>query len=164
MLTRFHACGLAVLLVAALLGGAAVLAGAPDETPLPQPGVEIEEVWARPALQGGNSAVYLKLTNNEAVPLVLVGARSSVARITEVHETVHEHDHEGHGHVMHMEHLHELVIAPGETVAFVPGGLHVMLIELERPLRIGDRIEVELFFAERAPVTVEAIVMIDGDD
>lgn len=126
--------------------------------------VRLQEVWVRPGIQGGNSAIYFKLTNVGNDTLTLVDAASSTARMTEVHETTHEHDdHSEHGHIMHMHHLPEIEIAPGELVSFKPGGMHVMLMDLKEPLSIGDRIQFSLIFGDHLPVQAEAVVKIASD-
>ena len=43
-------------------------------------------------------------------------------------------------------------------VRFEPSGMHVMLIDLVRPLRKGDRFPLLLVFQHAGPVRVEAIV------
>jgi copper(I)-binding protein len=47
-----------------------------------------------------------------------------------------------------------LHVAPGEKVEFAPGGLHVMLMGLKRPLKEGQVFELELLFEVAGRVTV----------
>jgi copper(I)-binding protein len=46
-----------------------------------------------------------------------------------------------------------LAIAPGKTVKFAPGGLHLMMIDLKNPLKQGDKVAVTLEFEKAGKVT-----------
>ena len=50
---------------------------------------------------------------------------------------------------MRMRQVKTLEIAPGETVALKPGGLHLMLIGLKRPLQDGEEISLNLCSGEQ---------------
>ncbi len=49
-------------------------------------------------------------------------------------------------------------IPPGETLAFGPGGAHLMLSGLKTPLREGDRFDLTLQFEAAGEVTIEVPV------
>jgi hypothetical protein len=53
-----------------------------------------------------------------------------------------------------MREVSVLHVAPGEKVEFAPGGLHVMLMGLKRPLKEGQVFELELLFEVAGRVTV----------
>ena len=55
---------------------------------------------------------------------------------------------------MTMRHVAAVELPSGETVAFEPGGLHVMLTELAGPLESGSSFELTLTFARAQPQTV----------
>jgi copper(I)-binding protein len=118
---------------------------APDaSTPeTPQGGLTVDDAWARPADTTGaaRSAAYFTLRNDLAEPVRLVAADAEAARVTEVHLSFEE------GGVMRMRPVVDGVeVAPGEAVAFEPGGYHVMLIDLKRPLAEGERFPLTLTF------------------
>lgn len=113
------------------------------------------EAWARPAQEGMNSAVYLRLVGG-AEDDELLGAAFEGAESTMLHETVAD------GDLVRMEHLMSLPLAAGEDVAFEPGGKHVMLMGLQAPLEAGQRITVTLDFAQAGSLDVEAEVRQDG--
>ena len=138
----------------------------------------VQDAWARPGPQGGNSAVYFTLRNDEAQSLVLVGAASDVAEEVAIHETVPlpaggssqgtaaSSQHGGMvmaGPAMGMRPVPSLSIRAGEAVSFKPGGLHVMLMNLRRPLAPGDRFSIQLRFAGREPLEVPVQVRLDGN-
>lgn len=47
-----------------------------------------------------------------------------------------------------------LDLKAGETVAFEPGGYHVMLLDIVEPFEVGDEIDVTLEFAKADSVTI----------
>lgn len=143
--------------------------------------VEVEDAWARPAIAQGNGAAYFVMRNVGDQPVTLVGASSTVAKYTEIHETYvidsdHSHgDHEDdHSHHHHHDHGHDhhgaasqmlgmrkidaLPLAPGEELSFEPGGYHVMLIELQQALSWGESFEMILHFEEDYSLSVPVSV------
>jgi len=152
----------AVAVLAAALAAAAVFGPAVMGQEAVDPDIRIEEAWARPGLSGGTSAVYFTLSHGGNEPLTLVGAESDVAATVELHETVLSGGSGGTGQMMRMQRINSLVVAPGETVEFVPGGLHVMLIGLRRGLAEGDEVVVALQVEGRDPVVVRAPVLTGG--
>ena len=48
-----------------------------------------------------------------------------------------------------------LVVAPGQTVKLEPGGYHVMLIGLKRPLKAGEPITATLTFQNAKPLKIQ---------
>ncbi|WP_324669114.1 SCO family protein [Geochorda subterranea] len=114
--------------------------------------VLVRDAWARPAASGDTSAVYLTLVNPTQSPDRLLEVRTDVARATEIHETRME------GDVMRMEPVHAVEVpARGEAV-LRPGGLHIMLVGLERNLRQGDRVSVVLRFERAGEVPADVPV------
>jgi periplasmic copper chaperone A len=68
----------------------------------------------------------------------LVGAASPVAGIVEIHEMSME------GNVMKMRAVPALELPAGQPVSLKPGGYHVMLLDLKRPLKAGETVPVTL--------------------
>lgn len=120
----------------------------PDAAP---PSLAITDpVVAEPA--GPNTALYLTIENDGAGADSLVAARTEVAERVELHET--RADDDG---LMAMHHLDRIDL-PGESVVRLqPGGLHVMLFEVD-DLVAGDVVEFELELERSGTVIVEAVV------
>ncbi len=115
--------------------------------------LSIKDAWARPtAIVGGNSAVYFRLVNtgNEADSLLSVDVPLAAA---EVHQTVMKAND-----IMGMEHVASVEIPAKGEVAFEQGGLHIMLIGLEKPLSVGDMLLLTLHFEHAGEVEVEIAV------
>ena len=82
----------------------------------------------------------------------MTGAQSDVAEAVELHETKMEND------VMRMQPVASVEVPAGGQVTFEPGGLHIMLIGLQRELEAGDRFKITLQFEESGTLTVEVSV------
>jgi copper(I)-binding protein len=118
--------------------------------------VQVKDAWARPAVQGQlATGAFMSLTSPDGARLV--GASSSVAGVVEIHEMVMD------GNVMKMRAVPGIDLPPGRSVELKPGGYHVMLMDLKRPLKLGDRVPVELRLETRdkrlltQPVEVEVM-------
>jgi copper(I)-binding protein len=113
----------------------------------------INHPWARPTPPGLKvTAVYFDIRNNASTPDRLVGWTSSSAMRAELHETRIE------GGMAKMRPVSALVLPANGRVKAEPGGLHLMLMELKQPLKVGDRIPVTLKFERAGSVNVEAVV------
>ena len=104
--------------------------------------VQVSEVWARPTVAGqGAAGVFMQLQTTE--PTTLIGGESPLASAVEVHEMVMQDD------VMKMRRLENgLPLTPEKGAELVPGGLHIMLIGLQKPLAVGDTVPLKLFFKD----------------
>lgn len=100
-----------------------------------------------------NSAVYFTLHNHTEINKTLIGAKSAAAQIVEVHE------HVVNNGVMKMQKTPAVSIPAGSVVKFKPGGYHIMLINVTHPIKAGDKIEIELSFAdgEAQQITATAV-------
>jgi len=118
--------------------------------------VQVKDAWARPAVQGQSATgAFMSLTSADGARLV--GASSPVAGVVEIHEMAMD------GNVMKMRAVPGIDLPPGRSVDLKPGGYHVMLMDLKRPLKLGERVPVELRFETRdkrlvtQPVEVEVM-------
>ena len=125
------------LVLALLAGGAA--AG-------PRGGVTVQGAWTRPSALGANAALYLAITAR--VGDRLIGEDSPAAARVSIHESRMV------GAMMTMRSLPALALPPGVSVRLAPGGLHLMLEGLRRPLKIGDRGAITLRFEHAGSVPV----------
>ena len=116
----------------------------------------IARPWSRAAGAGGTGAGYLTIVNRGAAADRLVSASSPAARKTELHTHMRE------GEVMRMREVPGIEIPPGQSVAFAPGGLHVMLVGLTQALQAGTTVPLTLVFERAGPVQVELHVEAAG--
>ena len=110
----------------------------------------ISQAWSR-ATPGGAKVAggFLTIENKGSAPDKLVKVIADIAGKAEVHEMAMDNG------VMKMRLLDKgLVIDPGKTVKFAPGGYHLMLQELKGPFKQGDRVPVTLQFEKAGKVAV----------
>jgi copper(I)-binding protein len=107
--------------------------------------------WSRATPQGAAVAGgYLTITNKGTAPDRLLSFSTDLADQPEVHEMKEE------GGVMKMRPLKAgLAIPPGATVRLEPGGYHLMLLKLKKPLVEGQRFKATLMFEKAGPVELE---------
>jgi copper(I)-binding protein len=107
-----------------------------------QGAVTVEQAWSRATVPGMTVGVgYLTLVNRGRVADALLGASSPVAARVEIHSSTMD------GGTMQMRQLQRVDLAPGQVVRFGPGGLHLMLVGLERALVAGGSVPLQLRFA-----------------
>lgn len=120
-------------------------------------GVQVANPWARASAgMTGAGAVYMTLSNPGAAADSLVAASSPIAATAELHTHIAE------GDVMRMRPVDSIEVPAGETVELRPGGLHVMLMNLEAPLTRDETFPLTLSFATAGDVTVDVTVLAPG--
>ncbi len=82
------------------------------------------------------TGAFMRLLSREGSRLV--GASSDVAGVVEIHEMAMQ------GNVMRMRAIPGLDLPPGQPIELKPGGYHMMLMDLKRPLKAGEKIKVDL--------------------
>lgn len=129
--------GAAVLVCAASLSGLAPALAAD---------VRVTGAWVRANAPGvAKAAAYLTLVNESARELRLIGAASPAAERVQLHRTV-ESDGQSR---MERQTGGVAVPARGER-RFQPGGLHIMLMDLEHDLEAGEALPLVLTFDDGA--------------
>jgi copper(I)-binding protein len=116
--------------------------------------LQISNPWTRATPKGAQVAGgYLKITNTGTTPDRLTGGSAEVAKRFEIHEMSMD------GGVMKMREVKEgVVIAPGATVELKPGGFHIMMVNLSKPLAKGEKVKGSLTFEKAGKVEVEFAV------
>lgn len=116
-------------------------------------GMTIVQPWARPTIAGRPlTAVYCQLVNADAQPDRLVSVRTALTPRAELHQTTRE------GDVMQMRPVEAIAVPAKQTVKLEPGGYHIMLLNLERQLKEGERFQLILKFERAGEVTVDVMV------
>ncbi len=133
---------------------AAASQSAPDATTFRAGDVTVTAPWTR-ATPGGAKVAggYLKIVNHGTTAERLLKADSSIAGHVEIHEMTMT------GGVMKMRPVTgDIVIKPGESVELAPGGLHMMFMNLKRPLKQGETVKATLAFEKAGPLEVVFMV------
>lgn len=99
--------------------------------------VTVSGAWVRGTVAGQSATgAFLELKASEHA--ALLGVASPVAKVVEVHEMVMEQD------VMKMRAIPRLDLPAGKAVDLKPGGYHIMLMGLSKPLKKGDIVPLTL--------------------
>lgn len=108
--------------------------------------------WAK-ATDEHMTGVFGTLVNESDQPLHLVGAEAEIAGTAELHETAED----GTGSTLMQEKEGGFVIEPGQSLELVPGGDHVMLMQLTEEIEPGQEVLVTLEFADGSTAPLEAV-------
>ncbi len=101
--------------------------------------VTIYEIWARPTVPGGNvSAAYMQIKSSAPVKLLKVDA--AIAGNVEIHNMNMKDG------VMEMKAVDAIDVPVNKIVELKPGGYHVMLMMLSKPINKGDSVPLKLTF------------------
>ena len=113
----------------------------------------VSDVWvqAMPPSQT-NTAAYMVITNNSPKEAIIVSASSDIAGATEIHQMS---DMDG---MMNMAMVANLHVPAQSKLTLHPGGFHIMLINLKKPVNKGDIVPVTLHFQDGSAIIVKAIV------
>jgi periplasmic copper chaperone A len=115
-------------------------------------GIETHNAWMRPIAKGETGGVYFELHNHGSESDELLSVTTDVADSAEIHESKME------GDVMKMNMLTSLPIDGFADVAFKPGGLHVMLVHVNKDFKVNDEFVIVLHFKTHEDITVHVIV------
>lgn len=113
-------------------------------------GVSIDSPWVKTTVPGGTvSAAYMQLRSE--TPVKLVKVESPVAGLVEIH------DMKMNAGVMEMKAVDAVAVPGGVPVTLKPGGLHVMLMKVAKPIHAGDKVPLTLTFegAQSKPVVLK---------
>ncbi len=137
---------LSKLAFAALL----IAAASPAIAPAAEPSISVDQPYARATPAGAaTGAVFMTLTNKTQAADRLTAASSDVADKLQIHEMAVVNG------VMQMRQLaNGLPVPAGGSVVLKPGGYHVMLIGLKKPLKAGETFPLTLTFEKAGNISV----------
>lgn len=104
--------------------------------------VTAKDAWVRgtvPAQTSTGAFVTLTSTTDAKV----VGVASPIAKMVEIHESMTM------GGVNHMHEVESVALPAGKAVQLKPGGHHVMLMGLAKPLKAGETVALTFTIEER---------------
>lgn len=165
-----------ISVLALALLAAALVAGCGDSDDGDSPAVTtaaISDAWARTtAPKATMGAAYMNITSQQADRLTGVEVSSDVAESAEIHETVmkdsmdgkamapvagQSHDAAKQKNKMTMREVKSIELPAGETVKLKPGGYHVMLLDLIKPIEAGQQVTLTLVFEKAGRQEVAAV-------
>lgn len=105
--------------------------------------VEFVDGWVRVSEysdhEGGMTGAFAEIHNSTDHDVAIVGGSAEIAMMVEAHEVAMVK-----GKMMMQKKEGGIVIPAGEVVTLEPGGLHIMLMGLKKPIAVGDQITLTL--------------------
>lgn len=130
--------------------------------------VSVTKPWARTSPSDAtNGAAYFTITSPVDDTLTGVSVDPAVAKMAQMHETSMGGGSTGTTMAgatttapqMSMSPVDTIDLKAGTAVEFKPGGYHVMMMGLAKPLKVGDTITLTLTLTKAGTVTVQAPVL-----
>ena len=113
--------------------------------------LSVQHPWVRATVAGQKATgAFMELRASE--PLELVGARSPITHVVQVHEMAVDHG------VMKMRPVANIVVPAHGKAELKPGSYHVMLIDLKAPLKEGEAVPLTLSFDDGSTQRIDAPV------
>lgn len=125
--------------------GLVLLCAAPA---LAQGGLSVSDAWIRGMPQGIPSGGYFILHNGTPKEMVLTGARTPACGNLMLHQS------QDMGGMSSMQHVDQVDVPAGGSIAFQPGGYHLMCMQAGPAVHPGAQIPVTLVFKDGATLTV----------
>ena len=117
--------------------------------------ITVEDAWARTSpMDATVGAAYMNITSSADDALVGASVDTSVAMMTQVHETTTAADGS-----MGMQEIKSLPLLAGVKTELKPGGYHIMMMKLVKPLVVGETVSITLTFESGSTQVVEVPVL-----
>ena len=123
------------------------------------PAIEVQQAWIREAPPTSRVlAGYMTIINTGDSPAEITGISSPDFARAELHHTRVEDG------VASMAPVDSIPVPAGGRVLLEPGGMHLMLFDPGRLLKLGDGVRLEVKLSDGATLTVEArVTRVSGD-
>ena len=115
--------------------------------------IVVSDAWSRPTAAGMPMGVaYFVVRNDGATDDAIVSASTPAAARVEIHQTTFSDG------MARMRPLQEITAPAHGKVAVSPGGIHLMLVDLVKPLAAGTRVPLVLQFRHAGRVEIQLAV------
>ena len=118
-----------------------------------QKNITVDHPWSKPTPPLSEYGVaYFSVSNSGQKDDILLEIKTpgEIAKSASIHDVIHD------GDMMRMREVtHGKKIPAGSTIKFQPGGSHIMLEGLPKPLKLDDKFTIELVFKNAGNVLVE---------
>lgn len=132
---------------------AALLLAAPHASAQSAAPVTATGAWVREVPAGrSTTGIFVTVKNSGAKARAIVSGKASVGDTLELHEMKSENG------MMRMAPVKSIDVPAGGQVELKPGGLHLMLFGLKKPLTVGDTVQVDLTLDDGSHVKLSAPV------
>ncbi|WP_375264237.1 copper chaperone PCu(A)C [Palleronia sp.] len=117
--------------------------------------ITVEDAWARASIGISRpGAAYMTIRNTGDEAVILTGLSTELALMPDIHRsTTNEQG------VTSMSPADDIEIPGGGAVVLEPGGLHAMLMQLQRPMKEGGSFDLTLEFSDGGKAQVEVPIL-----
>lgn len=116
--------------------------------------IAIKNAYIRETLPGNHvSSAYMTLINHSDKTIKLISISSDFSPRIEIHA------HTMKNGMMKMERLDAISIKANAKVLLQPYGLHLMIFDLQQPLKDGQKVSLTLHFAQHENITITVPVI-----
>ena len=119
--------------------------------------VTVSDAWSRATAPGQDvGMVGMVITSNKNAKLIAVSSTASTT--SEIHTMSMDNG------VMKMRQIENLPLAAKQATKLGPGGNHLMLIDLKKPLKEGDKLALTLTveFADKSTEIINTFAVVKG--
>lgn len=99
-----------------------------------------------------NSSAFMTIENKSKRDISVISVSSKVIEHIELHAMERENG------IMKMRQINRIVIPANSGVELKPGGLHLMLFGIQKPLEAGEKLPMTLNFPDGSMIEFEAVV------
>lgn len=118
--------------------------------------VYFHDAYSYPTLAGtSNGAVFMSIRNGDDSPVTITGASTSVAQTAELHT----HDMNDAGVMQMSEVAGGITIAANSEVTLQPGGMHIMLFGMTKPLAPMDNFTLHVTLDDGRTIDVNVNIL-----
>jgi copper(I)-binding protein len=141
---------------------------ASDSTIATTPVITVTGQWARTSPDATDmGAAYLKINSDANDTLVSAMVDTSVAAMAQIHEMVPVENGMStestmDSSAMTMQEVDHIDIVAGTQLELKPGGYHIMLMKLVKPLLTGATFKITLTFTKAGAVVIDVPVLEDA--
>lgn len=112
--------------------------------------IEIKDAYVRASPPGvPNTAAFMEIVNHTNKNISLIEVNTNISKIAELHT------HEMKNGIMKMYQVPKIVIPANGKTILKPGGFHIMVIGLNKALKKGGIVELEMIFSNKYKTTIE---------
>lgn len=112
----------------------------------------VHDCWIRSMPASLPSSGYFVVSNSGDRPAVLTGAGTPVYGMAMLHKS------ESNGSTATMSMVDSAVVPAHGTLAFAPGGYHLMLEDAPKPVKVGATVPLTLTFADKSTLATTCAV------
>lgn len=112
--------------------------------------VAVENGHVRETIPGTKvSSAYMEITNSGTKDVALIKVTSTISQRVEIHEHAHVNG------MMKMQQIKSLPLPAGKVTKLQPGGFHIMIFDLDQPLKSGETALFTFHFSDDSSLKVK---------